>query len=160
MAALALVYGAATCNTSEPAGACPTPEAGSEQHDRLQRAHDESGFEVLYPCYLPNTETLTVSTIVGDPGRQQVELVWAGTFDMTIRQSQYPPAVGEDPAGASRVAIDLFPNVPATLIERNDASGAAMYHLFWQDENIYYELQAFGPPQQRRIILDIARSLE
>jgi hypothetical protein len=35
-----------------------------------------------------------------------------------------------------------------------------MYHLLWQRDDIYYELQAFGPPQQRRLILEIARSLE
>lgn len=83
-----------------------------------------------------------------------------GPFDFTIRQSQYPPAVQPDPSGASRVQIDLAARTPATLIERNDGSGDVLYHLFWQDQGIHYELQAFGPAQQRRVILQIARSLE
>ena len=46
------------------------------------------------------------------------------------------------------------------LIERNDGTRDALYHLFWQQNGIYYEVQAFGPPLQRRAILEFARSLQ
>ena len=83
-----------------------------------------------------------------------------GPYEMTIRQSQIPPAQSADPAGASKVDVQLFPNTEATLIERNDGSRKAMYHLLWVRNGLYYELQAFGPPLQRQQILDAARSLE
>jgi hypothetical protein len=157
---LAFIYAAATCDSADPTEACPTPVAGSEDAMLLENARSQVDFALLYPCYLPNTEHLESTAVIGEPGRRQAEITWTGTFEMTIRQSQYPPAVSPDPAGASRSVLDLFSNTRATLIERNDASGEAMYHLFWQRNDIYYELQAFGPPQQRRIILEVARSLQ
>jgi hypothetical protein len=126
----------------------------------LDDARGQAGFDLVYPCYLPNAQELESTAVTGHPGRQAVSFVWTGPFDLTIRQSQYPPAVSADPSGASRITIDLFPATRATLIELNDASGDAFYHVLWQDDEIYYELLAYGPPQQRRIILDIARSLE
>jgi len=117
---------------------------------------------VLYPCYLPGGERLETGSVANvDPtGRQAVEFVFAGPFDMTIRQSQLPPPVNPDPAGASRTTIDLFPNVQAIFIQVNDGSGKAMYHLFWTRSGIFYELQAYGPALQQRTILQVATSLE
>ena len=137
-----------------------TPLPGSDEDLLVQSARQAAGFVLLYPCYVPNAQTLESTAVTGEPGRQATSFVWTGPFEFTIRQSQYPPAVSPDPSGASLSTLDLFPNVRADLIERNDASGDAMYHLLWQRNNVYYELQAFGPPQQRRIILEIARSLE
>jgi len=155
-----LVYAASTCSSNDPAGACATPIAGTEAAGLLDDARSQAGFELLYPCYLPNAQDLESTAVIGEPGRQAVSFVWTGPFDFTIRQSQYPPAVSADPSGASRTTIDLFPNTRAALIEQNDASGDAFYHLIWERDNIYFELLGNGPPQQRRIILEIARSLE
>jgi hypothetical protein len=135
------------------------PEPGTTAGDALLRARGQANFDVLYPCQLPGGERLESSSVTGTPGRQQAELVFAGPFDLTIRQSQYPPAVAPDPAGASRIVVDLFPNVRADLIERNDGSSRALYHLFWSRNGVYYEVQAFGPPLQRRHILMVATSL-
>lgn len=154
------IWGAATCSSDDDTSACPMPAAGSDAEALLQSAIAGAGFDLLYPCELPNSQVLTSTAVIGEPGRQQAELVWVGPFDLTLRQSQYPPAVSPDPAGASRSLIDLFPNTQAQLIEVNDASGDSLYHLFWDREGIYYEIQAFGPPQQRRLILEAARSLE
>ena len=96
----------------------------------LNQARTQARFAVLYPCQLPAGESLTGSSVQGTPGRQQAELVFGGAFDLTLRQSQYPPPLAADPTGASRIVIDLFPNVPATLIEVNDGSRKAQYHLF------------------------------
>ena len=159
-AAVLFVYMAATCGSVEQTEACATPVPGSEAAALIEDARSQAGFELVYPCFLPNAQMLESTAVTGEPGRQAVAFVWNGPFEFTIRQSQYPPAVSADPSGASRVAIDLFPATRATLIERNDASGDALYHLLWQQDDIYYELLAYGPPQQRRIILDIARSLE
>jgi hypothetical protein len=126
----------------------------------LDDARSQAGFELLYPCYLPNAQELESTAVTGEPGRQAASFVWTGPFDFTIRQSQSPPAVSADPSGASRVTVDLFSATPATLIERNDASGDVFYHLLWQDKGLYYELFGNGPAQQRRIILAIARSLQ
>ena len=98
--------------------------------------------------------------VTGQPGRQQAELVFDGPFDLTLRQSQYPPAVAADPAGASHSEVALFPNVRATLVERNDGTRCALYHLFWEQDGLFYEVQASGPPLQRRTILNVARSLQ
>jgi hypothetical protein len=114
---------------------------------------------LLYPCSLPGSQRLASSSVTGDAGRQQTELVFSGPFDMTVRQSQVPPAVGPDPAGASRRTIDLFPNVRATLIEINDGSGDAQYHYFWQRDGIYFELQSVGPALQERAMRQVATSL-
>lgn len=158
--AVVAVYLATTCSSSDRAEACLLPEPGSDEYALVQRVRAEAGYELLYPCYLPNAQALESTAIIGDPGRQAVSFVWRGPFEFTIRQSQYPPVVPPDPAGVARSGLNLFPNVRAELIQRNDGTGDAMYHLLWQRDDIYYELQAFGPPQQRRIILEIARSLE
>jgi hypothetical protein len=154
------VYLAFTCSSNDPGEGCALPPPGSEEDQLIQDAKNRAGFQLLYPCYLPNAQTLESTAVIGDPGRQAVSFVWVGPFEFTIRQSQFPPAVSPDPSGSSRMALDLFPNTRAELIEVNDASGDALYHLYWQRDDIYYELQAFGPPQQRRIILEIARSLQ
>ena len=151
---------AATCEGSSPVSACPTPPPGSHADGLLAQARAQAGFTVLYPCQLPNAQELSTATVTGVAGRRQTELVFTGPFDLTIRQSQYPPAVSPDPSGASRITIDLFPNVRATLIERNDGSSRALYHLFWEQNGIHYEVQAVGPPQQRRLVLLIATTLQ
>ncbi|MPZ50381.1 MAG: hypothetical protein GEU75_13955 [Dehalococcoidia bacterium] len=151
---------AATCAGSEVVSACPTPVPGSREEGMLSEARTQAGFSILYPCQLPNSQRLSNTTVIGEPGRQQAELVFIGPFDLTIRQSQYPPAVSPDPSGASRITIDLFPNVRASLIERNDGSSSALYHLFWDRDGIFYEVQAAGPSQERRTILLIATSLQ
>lgn len=87
-------------------------------------------------------------------------MVFAGSFTLTLRQSQFAPLVNPDPTGASRVLVNLFPGVTVTLIEQNDGSQKALYHLFWEQAGLFYELQAAGPPQQRRLILQVAASLE
>jgi hypothetical protein len=109
---------------------------------------------------LPGSQNLSSASVTGEPGRQQAELVFTGAFDLTLRQSQLPPAMPPDPTGASRRTIDLFPNVEAILIEINDGSGDAQYHYFWQREGLYYELQAVGPPLQERAIREVATSLQ
>jgi hypothetical protein len=154
------VYLASTCTNVDPSTACATPVAGSKAARFLEDARSQAGFALLYPCYLPNAQDLESTAVIGEPGRQAVSFVWTGPFDFTIRQSQYPPAVAADPSGSSRITIDLFPNTRATLIEQNDASGDAFYHLIWERDKTYFELLGNGPPQQRRIILEIARSLE
>jgi hypothetical protein len=126
----------------------------------ISELRGQARFALLYPCYLPNAQTLTSTSLVGATGRQQAELVFAGPFDLTVRQAQFPPAVSPDPTGASRRTINLFPNVQATVIERNDGTNKALYHLFWSSNGVYYEVQALGPPLQTQTILKIARSLE
>jgi hypothetical protein len=159
LAALAL-YFVATCSGGAPIEVCPTPAPGTPQEEVLQRVQEDADFDVLYPCTVPGAQQLASGTITGEDGRQQAELVFSGPFDLTIRQSQIPPAVGPDPAGASRRVIDLFPNVRATLIEINDGSGDAQYHYFWERDGIFYEVQAVGPPLQERAIRQVATSLQ
>jgi hypothetical protein len=154
------VYLAATCGAGEPVAACQQPLPDSEAADALQRVRDEAGFEVRYPCSVPGGTQFFDASVVGNPGRQQVELFFEGVFELTVRQSQFPPAVAPDPTGASRRVIDLFPNVPASLIEINDASGDASYHYYWEQDGIFYELQAVGPPLQERTLRQVATSLE
>jgi hypothetical protein len=109
---------------------------------------------------LPNAQLLESASVQGPSGRQRADLVFDGPFDLTVRQSQVPPPVSPDPAGASRRVVDLFPNVRATYIERNDGTSKALYHLFWEVNGLFYEVQAFGPPLQSRAILQVARSLQ
>lgn len=154
------MYLAYTCDSGPPVSACPLPQPGSDQEAVLQRVRDEAQFQVLYPCSLPGSQQLANGSVTGNPGRQQAELVFEGVFDLTVRQAQYPPAVSPDPAGASRRTIDLFPNVRASLIEINDGSGAASYHYFWEQNGIFYEVQAIGPPLQERTIRAVATSLQ
>jgi hypothetical protein len=155
-----VIYLAATCGTGPPLEACPMPPVGSEGEAILQRVHGASLFTILYPCSLPGSQELSGGSVTGNPGRQQVELVFSGVFDLHVREAQYPPAVAPDPAGSSRRTIDLFPNVPATLLEVNDGSGDASYHYFWERNGIFYEVQAVGPPLQERTIRAVATSLQ
>jgi hypothetical protein len=149
-----------TCSSSDPESDCPVPRAGSEAASVLNQARSRAGFTVLYPCQLPAGENLDTMTVVGQPGRQQLEFVFVGPFDLKVRQAQYPPAMLPDPAGASRSVVELFPNVRGTLIEVNDGTGKALYHLFWEQNGIFYEVQALGPPLQRRAVLLVATSLQ
>ena len=158
--AVAIVFMALTCQSADPDSACPQPNAGSNEAMLLDRARSEASFNLLYPCKLPAASRLVAANVQGAKGRQQTELVFNGPYELTIRQAQVPPSVSADPAGASKVDIQLFPNTEATLIERNDGSQKALYHLFWIRNGLYYELQASGPPLQRRQILEAARSLE
>ena len=155
-----LIFAAFTCSTSDSTDACELPREGSEEAQLLEAARRQAAFPLLYPCELPGATRLEAATVTGMPGRQQAEFVFAGPFEMSVRQSQFPPAVNPDPAGASRINVDLFPNVRAVLIERNDGSSKALYHLFWERNGIYYEVQAAGPPLQRRQILQVATSLQ
>jgi hypothetical protein len=157
---VAFIFMAFTCQSADQTEACPLPSPGSEGAVLLDRARSEAAFTLLYPCKLPAAQKLVAANVSGQRGRQQTELVFNGPYDMTIRQSQVPPAVSADPAGASKIDVQLFPNTEATLIERNDGSQKALYHLQWVRNGLYYELQAFGPPLQRRQILEAARSLE
>jgi hypothetical protein len=149
-----------TCSSNDPTSACPTPMPGSPQDDVLAQVRRQAGFGLLYPCYLPNAQVLESATVQGIAGRQQADMVFDGPFDLTLRQSQFPPAVAPDPAGASRRVVNLFPNVRATFIERNDGTSKALYHLFWETNGLHYEVQAFGPALQSRAILQVARSLQ
>jgi len=155
-----VVLAAFTCSGAGPAEACPTPLPGSVGDTARKNAQAQANFPILYPCYMPAAHRLESATVTGAPGRQQVELIFAGPFELTIRQSQFPPAVNPDPSGASRSTVDLFPNTQAIFIERNDGSEKALYHLFWARNGMFYELQASGPPLQRRAILRVATSLE
>ncbi len=154
------MYLAAVCGAGDPVAACPQPVEGSEGESALEHVRDGAGFEVLYPCSVPGGTQLASGTIVGNPGRQQAELVFEGVFDLTLRQAQFPPTFAPDPVGASRRVIDLFPNVPATLIEINDGTGDASYHYFWERDGVFYEVQAIGPPLQERAIRAVATSLQ
>jgi len=161
LAGVVLLLGFATCSTEDPqAGACPTPEPGSAAAGALANVRSAAGFDVLYPCQLPGAERIETATISGPAGRHRVELFFDGPFEMAIRQSQFPPPFTPAPTGASRVTIDLFPNVRAILLEVNDGTSKAEYHLFWEQSGLFYEIQALGPPLQRRTILLIARSLQ
>lgn len=154
------MLGFATCTTDTPTEVCPTPVPGSRQGDLLARAREDSSFALVYPCYLPNSQVLETHSIVGQPGRQRSEFVFSGPFNITIRQAQVAPPVSPDPTGASRTTIQLFDGVLASLIERNDGTRDALYHLYWQRGGQYFELQAYGPPLQREMMLRVARSLQ
>jgi len=154
------VFMAFTCQSADNDDSCPQPAAGSDEAMLLDRARSEAAFSLLYPCQLAGGSRLIAANVQGARGRQQTELVFNGPYDMTIRQSQVPPAQSADPTGASKTDVQLFTNTTATLIERNDGSQKALYHLLWVRNGLYYELQAYGPPLQRRQILDAARSLE
>lgn len=158
-AVVVLVFLAANVET-EPAEACPVPAAGSREGRMLADVRSQAGFNVLYPCKLPLSQRLDNATIIGNPGRQSVTLVFSGPFDLTVRQSQFPPAFNPDPSGVSRTGVELFPDTRAIFLERNDGSAKAQYHLLWDRGGIYYEVQAIGPPLQRRQIIAVATSLE
>lgn len=145
---------------TEPAEACPVPAPDSREGRLLQSVRAEAVFPVLYPCTLPLSQKLESATVIGNPGRQSVTLVFSGPFDLTVRQSQFPPAFNPDPAGVSRSRLDLFPDTRAVFLERNDGSPRAQYHILWDRNGIYYEVQAIGPPLQKRQIIAVATSLE
>jgi hypothetical protein len=159
---VAVIFMSLTCETDDQVGACPPlPEPGSEDYVVVTRAVDEARSGLLFPCYLPNSQELRSSSITGEIGRQSVEFAWEGPFDdLIIRQAQYAPAPLAATVGASRRTIDLFPNTRATLVEINDGSAKAQYYLLWNRGEIYYELQAVGPPLQQELVLRIARSME
>jgi hypothetical protein len=136
------------------------PLAGSDAEAALNAARDEAAFPLRYPCHIPGATHFYDASVTGNPGRQQAELFFEGSFDITVRQSQFPPTVPPDPTGATHRVVDLFPNVAADLIEINDASGRASYHYYWEQDGIYYELQAVGPPLQERDLRAVATSLE
>lgn len=150
-----------TCSTSEVGSDCGLPAEGSRAAGLLAEGRSQSAFPVLYPCYLPNSQQLENVAVLGDRGRQSVALTFGGPFDITLHQSQIQPLVNADPSGASHsVVSNLFPGVRAELIEIYDGSSRIIYRLLWTRSGMYYELLAAGPPQQRRTILQIARSLE
>jgi hypothetical protein len=148
-----------TCSSSDDAGPCP-PVGDSRSANILAEAQSRAEFDVLYPCTLPAGQSLDSMSVTGTPGRQQVELVFTGPFDMRLRQSQFAPIVNPAAANSSRVDIDLLPNVRALLIETYEGTGDAIYHLLWEQGDIHYEIQAVGPPVQRRAILLAATSLQ
>ena len=155
-----LVLGFITCSGAPTTEACRTPAPGSEQDGILVEARQKTRFEIDYPCYLPNSQVLESHSVLGDAGKQRSELVFVGPFDIAIRQSQVPPPVEPDPTGASRRSIQLFDGTFASFIERMDGTSKALYHLYWERDGFFYELQAFGPYQQQSTILQIARSLQ
>jgi hypothetical protein len=140
--------------------ACPTPVPGSAEARTLDSTRLRADFTLLYPCYLPNTERLAQGSVVGEQGQQRAEITFEGAFDIALRQSQVAPPIEAEQTGASRITLQLFPGTEALLIEKNDGSRRALYHLLWERSGTYYEIQAFGPPLQRETILKIARSLQ
>jgi hypothetical protein len=158
--ALLLLLAFFTCSGAGEVSACPQPDANSPGAATLARARSTAAFPIRYPCFLPASERLTNAVVTGQPGRQQLELVFDGPYEMAIRQSQFPPPASPDPTGSSRLQTDLFPNVPATFIQQVDGSRRALYHLFWEQDGFFFELQAAGPPVQQRQILEISRSLQ
>jgi len=155
------IFLAVTCSTADVQGECPTvPKDGSRQANMLAEGRQQAVFPILFPCKLPNSQALTAVSVVGDSGRQSVTITWDGPFQITVRQSQLAPVVNADPAGASHSVIrNLFPGTDADLIEINDGSSHAIYHLVWARSGMYYEVLVAGPPQQRKVVLDIALSL-
>ena len=158
--AAVLILGFATCSGAPIPEACPTPVPGSREGDVIEAAQAKTGFDLEYPCYLPNSQQLESHSVLGEAGRQRSELVFVGPFEIAIRQSQVPPVLEPDPTGATRTTEQLFPGVRASFIQRTDGTSKAMYHLYWERNGFFYELQAFGPYQQQSTILQIARSLE
>jgi len=144
----------------EPVGGCYFPAAGSSQDSILSEGKAKAGFPLAYPCQLPGGESLSGINVTGTPGKQTAVLTFGGPFDMTVRQSQVAPVLSADPAGASHIVVNLFPNVKADVIERNDASQDVEYRIVWVQSGIFYEVLAAGPPLSRDAILKVARSLQ
>lgn len=160
-AVAAVVVLAYTCETADVNGDCSLPLEGSREGRLLSEGRIQAGFPILYPCYLPNSQALENVAVLGARGRQSVSLTFGGPFEITIHQSQIQPVISADPSGASHSVIDdLFPGTRAELIEVYDGSSRTIYHLIWARGGMYYELLSSGPPQQRRTILQIARSLQ
>ncbi|HEX5368816.1 MAG TPA: hypothetical protein VFY10_05300 [Dehalococcoidia bacterium] len=160
MAVVLVVFMAFTCKSNDQASACPTPVPGSAEDALLQKVRSKAAFTVGFPCFLPLSEKLSDSSVTGVAGRQEADLVWTGPFNMTLRQSQFAPAISPDPTGSSREEIQLFSNISAALLSEDDGTGRTLYDLFWQKGEVYYELQASGPPLQRDTVIQIARSLQ
>src|SRR5262249_3053972 len=158
--AATLIYAAVTVTVENPAGGCYFPSAGSEAEAGLKEARGKTGFSLLFPCPLPGGGSLTSAHGVGGRGQQSATMAFSGPFDMTLRQSQVAPRVSADPAGSTHITVSLFSNVKADLIERNDGSRRAEYHVIWSQGTMFYELLADGPPLSRDLILNVARSLQ
>jgi len=156
----ALVYVATTVSVTEPTGGCYFPAAGSSQESILTEGRTKARFNLLYPCQLPGGEALTAINVSGTAGQQTAVLAFDGPFDMTVRQSQVAPILSPDPAGTSHIVVDLFPNIKADVIERNDASRNAEYRVVWAQGGVFFEVLAAGPPLSREQILKVARSLQ
>lgn len=139
--------------------ACPLPTSGDEA-TIITDAEQRTQFKLDYPCYLPNSQDLESHSVTGLAGQQKSEFVFNGPFEIAIRQSQVPPPVEPDPTGATHTTIQLMEGVRADFIQRTDGSSRALYHLYWERNGFFYELQAFGPYAQQRTILAIARSLQ
>jgi hypothetical protein len=156
-----VVFLAVTCESAGVESGCAIPEQGTIQGNILAQGRDEASFDFLYPCRLPNSQRLTNVAVVGDSGRQSVTLTFEGPFEINIYQSQVVPVTSADPAGASHIILrNLFPGTDADLIEINEGASRAQYRLVWDRGGVRYEIAAAGPPLQRRVILDIARSLQ
>lgn len=155
-----LVYLAATCGTAEVESDCPIPQPGTRQGDLIAENRGKALFSVLYPCKLPNSQTLTAFDVIGPSGKQTVSITFDGPFQITIRQSQVAPVTNPDPSGASHTVLrNLFPGSDADLIEIYEGSSQTRYDLFWARQNVYYEVLMTGPPLQRKIVLDLTHSL-
>ncbi len=155
-----LIIGFATCSSAPTPEACPLPAAGTQGATIIEQAKQRARFPLSYPCYLPNSQVLESHSVTGELGKQRSEFAFTGPFEIAIRQAQVPPPVEPDPTGASRRSIFLFDGIQASFIERTDGTSKALYHLYWERDGFFWELQAFGPYQQQRIILQIARSLQ
>ncbi len=157
--AIVLAFLVAVCEVNNPQ-ACAKPPAESEGGRMLAEGRSSVPFPVLYPCTLPNGESLTNVAVTGERGRQAVTLTFDGPFEMSLRQSEAAPVYSPDPAGTSRSPVSLFPGVSGTLIERYDGSRHAQYQVVWERDDIFYELIAVGPPLQREQVLLVITSLE
>jgi hypothetical protein len=146
--------------TSDQAQGCALPAAGTPEGRQLDQVRQSAPFAVLYPCSLPAGEKMVSAAGTGEVGRRSVTMVFEGPFEISLKQSQAPPAVSPDPSGSTRVEITLMPGVRATLIERNDGTRRSFYHLLWEKDRLYYEVIATGPPQSRRLVLELAKSLQ
>jgi hypothetical protein len=152
--------GFVTCEGAEtPASACPLPAAGSAEGAIIAQAQQRTRFQLDYPCYLPNSQVLESHSVTGNVGQQRSEFTFTGPFDIAIRQAQVAPPLEPDPTGATHTTIMLMEGVRADFIQRTDGSSKALYHLYWERNGFFYELQAFGPYTQQRTILQVARSL-
>jgi hypothetical protein len=149
----------ATCSGAETPEACPLPAAGSRGADIIAQAKQKTRFPLSYPCYLPNSQVLESHSVTGDVGQQRSEFAFDGPFEIAIRQAQVPPVLEPDPTGASRTSFFLFDGVQASFIQQTDGSSKALYHLYWEKDGYFWELQAFGPYLQQDTIKKIARSL-
>jgi len=150
-----------TCQGDEgPASTCPLPAADSQQGEIIDQAKQKTRFPLSYPCYLPNSQVLESHSVTGNVGQQRSEFVFTGPFEIAIRQAQVPPPLEPDPTGATHTNEQLFEGVRADFIQRTDGTSKALYHLYWERNGYFYEMQAFGPYAQQRTVLQIARSLQ